>query len=109
MKHTYSEDDIQESRVAHSTSMENVGIRLSLDWQNRKKAQYLTRMEKKSTSKKPDPKVAADVVRQDNDEAQEGPSGQPQAGDEKKGKKSLSQYWASNMCVICNMGNTWWT
>ena len=48
-------------------------------------------MDKKSTSKKPDPKVAADVVRKDNDEAQEGPSGQPQAGDEKKGKNSLSQ------------------
>ena len=93
MRHTYSEDDIQKSRVAHSTSVENVEIRSSQDCQNRKKAQYLTSMAKKNTSAKPDHKDVADRndVRQGNDEAREGTSGQPQAGDEKKGKNSLSQ------------------
>ena len=68
-------------------------------------------MEKKNTSKKPDPPDGddRDDVHQGTDGARGGASGQPQAGDEEKGKNSLSQCWASNMCVICNMGNTWWT
>ena len=63
-------------------------MRHSQDCRNREKAQYLTKMEKKNTSKKPEPPDAAD---KDVHQGTDGARGQPQAGDEEKGKNSLSQ------------------
>ena len=45
-------------------------------------------MEKKNTSKKPEPPDAAD---KDVHQGTDGARGQPQAGDEEKGKNSFSQ------------------